>query len=191
MRAAAFTVFFAVVVSAAPAAFADSVAMRAPLPGRGLVLTLGFPATELGFWMNSWIGIGVHMRVPASAVGTEIALRKTLVGKPRLGFGLEGLVAFGLDVPLLSPGFVATATASLAGRYFAPSWFVQVAATSPAAFRLTDPVEARVPILAEVWVGGRAQAMWIGAHIAGGVAIVPPQRLSPAVQLGLAMGLEL
>lgn len=172
-------------------ASADSVAMRAPLPGRGVVLTLGYPATELGYWVNDWFGIAAHFRIPASSVGTEVALRRTFVGEARAGFGLEGLVTFGLDVPILSPGFVATATASIAGRYFGEAWFTKLAVTSPSAFRLTDPVEVRVPVLAEVWVGGRAQAMWIAAHIAGGFAVVPPQRLSPAVQVGLAMGLEL
>lgn len=172
-------------------ALADSVAMRGPMPGRGVVLTLGFPATELGYWFNGWLGLGVHMRLPASAVGTEIALRKTFAGDPREGFGLVGLIAFGLDIPLIAPGFVVTATASLQGRYFAPSWFVQVAATTPTAFRLTDPIEARIPVMLEAWIGGRAQSMWIGAHLGGGIAIVPPQRISPALQLGLAMGLEL
>ena len=174
-----------------PTARADSVAMRSPLPGRGLVVELGFPATEIGFWFTGWIGLAVHARLPFSAIGTEIALRRTFAGDPKSGFGLEGLIAFGLDLPLVSPGFVSTATGSLAGRYFAPSWFLQIAATTPAAFRLTDPTEARIPILAEVWVGGRAQAMWIGVHLAGGVTLVPPQRPSPAMQLGLAMGLEL
>jgi hypothetical protein len=184
-------IVFLVALCLCPAAIADTVAMRAPMPGRGLVLSLGFPATEVGFWVNGWLGFGVHLRVPASAVGTEIALRRTFAGDPRLGFGLEGMIAFGLDVPLLSPGFVATATASLAVRYFAAAWFAQLAVTAPTAFRLTDPLEARIPILSELWIGGRAQAVWIGAHLAGGVALVPPERPVPAIQVGLAMGLEL
>ena len=175
----------------APRAFADGVAMRSPMPQRGLVFEIGFPSSEVGFWFNDWIGIGVHARLPFSVVGAEVALRKTLAGDRRSGFGLEGLIAFGLDVPILAPSFVATATASLAGRYYGQTFFVQVAATTPVALRLADPFEARVPVLGELWVGGRAPSLWIGIHLAGGVAIVPPQRPSPVVQVGLAMGLEL
>jgi hypothetical protein len=183
-------VFLAVLLFCARAS-ADGVAMRAPMPKRGLVFEIGFPSSEVGFWFNDWIGIGVHARLPFSVIGAEVALRRTLVGEKRSGFGLDGLIAFGLDVPILAPSFVATATASLAGRYYGQTFFVQVAASAPTALRLADPFEARIPVLGELWVGGRAPSLWIGIHIAGGVALVPPQRPSPVVQVGLAMGLEL
>lgn len=190
-RQGCFVLLLALVVAAPGRAQADVAAMRLPMLNRGVAFELGVPETSVGYWVNDWLGVAGHARVPLTSLGGSVVLRRSFVGKLDRGFGLAGIASFGLEVPTLSPAFVFSASGSLLGRYIGEWWFAQLGATVPLALRLTDDFAARIPVLGEVWAGGRANAVWLGVHVGLGAVFVTGLLPTFALQLGLAMALKI
>ena len=187
-RAGAFALPVLLLFSSVAAA--DAISLRAPGANRRVSVELGYPESSVGVWFNNWLGVGVFARVPLSSVGVQLGLRRTFLGEPNTGWALDGVASLGVEFTTGTVSFVADATGALGVRYFGP-WFIwQLYAVAPLKFRLTDELQAKFPVLAELWLGGRAGGLWIALHGAAGASFLAGFQPTPAIQLGVAITLE-
>jgi hypothetical protein len=179
VRAGARLAAFALAVRGV--AHADPVALRVPLERRAVVLALGAPDLSAAWWFSERFGIAAEWRLPASAVGASLGARFTLVGEPR-GWGVDATLAVGAMVPLLDPGVALSVTPTLRGRWQGEHLLVAASVVAPAVARFVPSPDLRLPILAELWLGGQFARWRAGLHAGVGSTWVPGLSWSGAFQ---------
>jgi hypothetical protein len=172
---------FAAVLAWTGSVGADPIALRVPVERRGMVLAAGAPEVSVGWWFTRRFGIAAEWRLPASAVGASVGARWTLVGEA-LGWGVDAVVAVGAVVPLIDPGVALSVTPSLVGRWRGERVVVATSVAAPTVARFLPMPDLRLPLLVELWLGGRVGAWWAGVHGGVGSTWVPGLAWSGAFQ---------
>ncbi len=144
-------------------ALADPIALRAPA---GLVsVVLAVPDTSVALALTSHVGLSVDFRA-LDAVSVSIGYRAD-VFRAATGFGLELSVAGGPTVPVLAPVLAVSATPALALGWARKSLDATLGIAVPGVVRVTGP-GLRLPVLGEVWLGGKAGPVRVGGTFAAG-----------------------
>jgi hypothetical protein len=168
-------------------AVADPVALRVPVERRAAVIAVGAPDLSAAWWLSSRFGLAVEWRLPASAVGASIGARWVLLGEPA-GWGVDAIVAVGAVVPLLDPGVALSVTPSVVGRWRGEHVAVAASVVAPAVARFVPAPDLRLPILFELWFGGRLGRWMAGLHGGVGSTWVPGLSWSGAFQATVYVG---
>lgn len=151
------------ILSLVSLAFADPIALRAP--SADVAVVLGAPDSSAGFSVTSNVGVSVDVHA-FDAVGVSIGYRHDVFRRDT-GFGLELAIAAGPTVPLLDPGLAVSATPSLALGWARGSLDATVGVAVPAVARLNG-FGLRLPVLGEVWLGGRIGSARVGGTFGAG-----------------------
>lgn len=150
-------------VAVVPLAFADPVALRAP--AGDIAVVVGVPDSSAGVSVTSHVGVSVDVHA-FDAVGASIGYRRDVFRRPT-GFGLELAIAGGPMVPLRDPGLAVSATPSVALGWARGPVDATLGVAVPAVARLTGP-GLRLPVLGELWVGGRVGHARVGGTLGVG-----------------------
>lgn len=145
------------------AAFADPIALRAP--SADVAVVLGVPDSSAGLALTSHVGVSVDVHA-FDSVGASVGYRRDAFRRES-GFGLELAIAGGPTLPLVDPGLALSATPSLALGWARGPVDATIGVAVPAVARLTG-LGLRLPVLGEVWLGGRVGPARVGGTLGAG-----------------------
>jgi hypothetical protein len=144
-------------------ALADPIALRAP--SGAVAVVLGVPDSSVAVSVAPHVGVSIDARA-LDAVGASVGYRSDLFRRDT-GFGLEVSIAGGPMVPLLDPGLALSATPALALGWAHHSLDATIGVAIPAVARFTG-FDLRIPVLGELWLGGRIGPVRVGGTFAAG-----------------------
>ena len=161
-------------------AWADPAALRAPVDR---------PAAVLGAEQQSVaVPVGDRWRVAVethtgAALGASVGQRWTVLGESE-GWGADAVLAGGLLVPVLDPQLGLTVSPAFQGGLRTSGFAGVVGVAAPMV--LTVPrVQARLPLLTELQLGGAIGPVWLGGRLAVGPVNTPGVDISAFVEPGL------
>lgn len=150
--------------SCSSAAWADPMALRAP--AGSVVVVVGLPESSVAAALTPHLGVAVEVH-PFSAVGAAVGLRGDLFRGER-AFGLELSAAGGLDLPLVDPGLAVSLTPAAELGWAGGSVDATLGLVVPAVVRVAPGADLRLPVLGELWLGGKVGALRLGGTFAAG-----------------------
>ncbi|MDP3275439.1 MAG: hypothetical protein Q8Q09_09615 [Deltaproteobacteria bacterium] len=172
----------ALTLRAAPA-HADPSALRAPTLGPAIAFVVAAPESSRAVWLRPWLAITQEVRLPFDAFGLGVGLRRTLAGRER-GWALDVQLGAGFMVPTLYPGLALTLSPSTSIRVRGDNLWFSMGLAAPAAIRLNDTRDMRLPLQGELWFAFRAGPIWLGAMTAIGAVFAPSQSAALLMQGG-------
>ncbi len=175
----------------ASSARAEGLALRAPQPGRAVHITGGWPTLAVAGWLKPWLGLGIDVRLPLSAVAADVAFRHAFVGSEAARWSLWGLAGAGVLVPTLSPGLAVEVPLMLQMRYQLEVFGLALDVSCPAALRLTQGTLFRAPLLLELWLSVRMRRFFVGGTLGLGATLVSGIAPSPAFNAAVTFGYAL
>ena len=143
---------------------ADPIALRAPQGAATMVI--GVPDSSVAIWTSRRLGFSLDVH-PLSAVGASVGVRSDLFRRPS-GFGLAWSLAGGPVVPVFDPGLGVSLSPALALGWADSKVDATIGVSVPAEFRLVPGADLRLPLLGEIWLGGRVGPVRIGGTLAAG-----------------------
>lgn len=173
----------ALLLALAPA-WADPIALRAPQSR--VVASIGLPDTSVGAWLSPHLGLSAEYH-PYSAAGVSVGWRQDLV-RGDSGLGVEVGVAGGPMLTWLDPGLVLAISPTVQAGWAGKGLDAKLGVVAPAALRLAPGAGARVPLLGELWLGGRLGALRLGGHLGAGTTWVIGAPGEIAYDVGLDVG---
>jgi len=162
-------------------AHADPIALRAPQGALGVVVAV--PDSSVAGWLTSHVGLSVDVH-PWSTVGASVGYRGDVFRKAT-GFGLELSVAGGPTLPVLDPGAALSATPSASLGWAGRGVDATLGLAVPAVLRIAPDPDLRLPVIGEVWLGGRVGGVRLGGTFGAGQMWIT----GAPVELGWHLGL--
>lgn len=162
-------------------AHAEVPALRANVEDHSLSLTGGAPFVSVAYTGRLW-RVGASVRLPTSAVSAAAAYRAILAGdrsRTALFFQAGG----GFSVLTLRPDLSVDVDVAF-GFEWRRRWFIGALDLAiPASFRVTNGVQARVPMLLELWLGARVAMFSFGLQGAAGATLASGRVTAIAIAL--------
>lgn len=173
----------------AATAWADPVALRAPVAAPGV--TLGWHELSAAVPLPDGWWLAPEVRTTGSALGASTGRRWTLARGPK-GWGVDATAAVGLLATTATPGVALEVTPALIGGWWGERFAVTADLAVPVAGGWARTWQLRVPGLLELQTGGALGPLWIGARLGMGAAWTPGLDtsvvLEPALWLAWAPG---
>lgn len=146
------------------AAYADPLALRAPVSVPAVIVSAGAPSSSAAWW-DGHRGVAFEVHPSLSAIGAAAGVRRRFAGGDT-GLVVDGTLAAGLVLPIYDPGVAVSFTPGLQLGYQGESGHLLLGFALPAEVRVAPGTDARVPLLVEVWAGAD-----LSRRISGGLTL--------------------
>jgi len=165
-------------------ALADPIALRAPQVGRAVTIAAGWPASSIAYQFANGVGLAAALQLPLNAVSVDVGYKRLWLGEEH-GWSMQTAIWGGVLVPLIEPAFAIDLGLSLHARLHKSIFVGAFGAAVPAAFKLTNGLQARLPLTADIWLGVELGRVQFGVQLAAGATLLATP--TPALYLQAAL----